>query len=151
MKVLGIYISPEARKPMVEVSEVEAIAGAGLKGDRYAAGEGSYNKGKIGKRQVTLINGLFFEGSGFDHAECRRNIITEGVELNHLAGKEFKIGGAIFLGEKYCVPCDVPSNLVTKGKSFKKAFSDRGGLIAQVIQGGIIRKGDIIVPPSEKY
>lgn len=149
--VVAIFIAPAKGEPMQEVQEVEAIAGVGLKGDRYAAGEGSYNRGSPGRRQVTLISGIFFEGSGFEYADSRRNIVTMGIELMWLIGREFQIGTARFRGVKYCDPCGRPSTLSGKERSFKEAFFDRGGLIAEVIGGSVIRKGDRIIPPPKGY
>lgn len=136
---------------MQEVDAVEAIAGVGLKGDRYSLGEGSFNKKSgVGNRQVTLINGAFFEGSGFEFTDTRRNIITSGVELMWLIGREFQIGQACLRGVKYCDPCDRPSNLSGKA-GFREAFHDRGGLVAEVIRGGMIRVSDPIIPPEKGY
>lgn len=149
--VTAIYICPVAGEPMQEVREVEAIVGAGLKGDRYATGEGSFNKGERGGRQVTLINGIFFEGSGFEYGDSRRNIVTTGVELMWLIGREFQIGTARFRGLKYCDPCARPSALAGKEQSFKEAFFDRGGLIAEIIEGGVIKTGDLVIPPPKGY
>lgn len=129
---------------MQSVQEVTAIAGHGLEGDRYAATAGSYNKKKPGHRQVTLINGLFFKGSGFDPVESRRNIVTRDVELMILIGKDFNIGSARFRGVKYCDPCTRPNNLCGKKESFREAFFDRGGLIAEILEGGVIKTGDLI-------
>lgn len=150
-KVVDIYISPVAGAPMKEVLEVQAIVGAGLEGDRYCSGEGSFNKGNQGRRQVTLINEVFFPGSSFFFQESRRNIVTMGVELMWLIGKEFQIGEAVFRGVKYCDPCERPSVLRGKASSFKRAFFDRGGLIAEVIKSGLIKVGDTIVPPPKNY
>lgn len=150
-KVLGIYIAPAAGSPMRQVAQVEAIAGAGLKGDRYCVGAGSFNKGEIGKRQVTLINARFFYRAPFIHADSRRNIITQDVELNWLVGREFQIGEARFRGIKYCDPCDRPSKLAQEEKSFRDAFQDAGGLVAEVLEGGLIRTGDDIIPPPKGY
>ncbi|MBI2640204.1 MAG: hypothetical protein HYW90_04955 [Candidatus Sungbacteria bacterium] len=133
------------------MEEVEAIAGQGLKGDRYATGEGSFNKGKQGNRQVTLMNAIFFDGSGFEFRDSRRNIFVQGVELMWLIGREFQIGTARFRGLKYCDPCTRPSKLSGKQKSFKETFFDRGGLIAEVIEGGIIKTGDPVIPPPNSY
>ncbi len=149
-EVVAIFISSAAGDPMQQIEEVEAIAGRGLEGDRYAKGEGSFNQ-VIGKRQVTLINSLFFPGSGFDYIDCRRNIVTAGVELMWLIGKEFQIGAAKMRGVKYCDPCMRPSKLSNKEESFKEAFSDRGGLIAEIIEGGVIKAGDLIIPPPKGY
>lgn len=93
-KVVALCICPAAGKPMQHVESVEAVAGAGLTGDRYCTGDGSFNKGNPGKRQVTLINQRFFPGSGFEYIESRRNIVTLGVELVWLIGREFQIGTA---------------------------------------------------------
>lgn len=149
--VVAICIAHVARSPMTRVNAVEAIAGQGLKGDRYCTGEGSFNKEEVGRRQVTLINALFFKGSGFDYIDTRRNIVTRDVELMSLIGKEFQIGGARMRGVKYCDPCLRPSQSSGEGRSFKEAFFDRGGLIAEVLEGGLIKVKDPIVPPFKNY
>lgn len=153
--VVAIFISPAAGEPMQAVQQVEAIAGVGLEGDRYAIGEGSFNRGRRGKRQVTLINEAFFDGSGFDFMDSRRNIVTRGVELMWLIGREFQIGTARFRGLKYCDPCARPNKLggekLRNARLFSEAFHDRGGLIAEVIESGIIKTDDPIIPPPKEY
>lgn len=149
--VLGIAIGPIAQEPMQNRFEVMAIEGQGLEGDRYSRGEGSYNKGNVGKRQVTLINAAFIPTSGFTFIETRRNIMTSGVELMWLIGKEFDIGDARFRGVKYCDPCLVPSALAKKEIRFADVFHDRGGLVAEVVKGGLIRINSPIVPPKKEY
>ena len=149
--VKAICITAVAGELMEEVSEVEAITGQGLKGDRYATGEGSFNVGSLGSRQVTFMNAIFFEGSGFDFRDSRRNLFVEGVELMWLIGREFQVGTARFQGIKYCDPCQRPSKLSGKSKSFKEVFFDRGGLIAEVIETGVIRLGDKVTPPPKGY
>lgn len=136
---------------MEQLQQVRALVGQGLEGDAYARGEGSFNKGERGRRQVTLINGLFFEGTAFEYKDSRRNIITTGVELMWLIGREFQIGNARFRGLKYCDPCTRPSKLAGKKQSFKKAFYDRGGLVAEVIEEGDICEGDGIIVPKKPW
>ena len=150
-KVVAICISPQAGVKMREVPEVVAIAGAGLEGDRYCTGEGSFNRGNVGKRQVTLINSIFFEDNEFDYVDSRRNIVTSDVELMWLIGKEFKVGEAKFRGVKYCDPCIRPSKLSGKQRSFKHVFFDRGGLIAEILEGGVIKVDDPIITPPKGY
>ncbi|MDA8611379.1 MOSC domain-containing protein [Candidatus Pacebacteria bacterium] len=150
-RVVAICIAPEAGAPMQEVQEVEAIAGAGLKGDRYCTAKGSFSAEKPGKRQVTLMNYLFFEGSGFDYVDSRRNLFTADVELMWLIGREFRVDGALLRGVKYCDPCDRPSKLIHDEASFKEVFLDRGGLIADIVSGGIIKVNSQIVIPPKGY
>lgn len=149
--VVAICICPVAGGSMQQVQEIVAIAGQGLNGDRYTTGKGSFNKWKQGNCQVTLINGIFFEGSGFEYADSRRNIVTMGIELMWLIGREFQIGKACFRGIKYCDPCNRPSKLSGKGKNFEEVFFDRGGLIAEILEGGTIKIGDPVIPPSKGY
>lgn len=151
-RVIAICIGPVAQKPMREVEGVLAIEGAGLEGDRYCGGEGSYNRKKgAGYRQVTLMNARFFQGSGFEFRDARRNIFTDGVELMDLIGREFDIGEARFRGQRYCDPCLVPTSLSGSELDFREAFHDRGGLIAEVIRGGMIRRGDRVIGPPKNY
>ena len=146
--VVAIFISPVAGGKMQEVEEVEGIAAAGLTGDRYATGEGSFNRNQQGRRQVTLINSIFFNDSGFEYSESRRNIVTQGVELMWLIGREFQIGKARFRGERYCDPCLRPTRLSGKKEKFLEAFLDRAGLVPEIIESGMIKKGDpIIIKP----
>jgi MOSC domain-containing protein YiiM len=93
---------------------------------------------------VTLINSNFFQGSDFEYAESRRNLVTQGVELMWLIGREFQIGKARFRGQYYCDPCLRPTHLSGKTAKFLEAFSDRGGLVAEILESGTIKKGDLI-------
>lgn len=150
--VVTICISPVAGQPMRKVKRVMAVSGAGLEGDRYCTGQGSFNKkGGVGKRQVTLMNVAFFERSGFKYVHSRRNIFVKNVELMYLIGKEFQIGAARFRGIKYCEPCDRPSGLIKHLKSFEETFLDGGGLVAEILEGGEIKVGDPVISPPKNY
>jgi MOSC domain-containing protein YiiM len=150
-KVIAIFISPVAGEPMQQVEQVRAITGEGLEGDRYCYARGTFSKLVKGNRQIALIGARSFTDSGFEFAESRRNIVTEDVELMWLIGREFTIGNVRMKGLKYCDPCNRPSKLSGKEKSFKEAFFDRGGLIAEILDGGLIKTGDSVIPPSKNY
>ena len=69
-----------------------------------------------------------------------------------LIGQEFLIGAtARFRGGKYCDPCSRPSQLARKEQSFEEVFFDRGGLVAEILESGIIRVGDTVFPPIKGY
>jgi hypothetical protein len=150
-RVTSLCIAARAGEPLQNVPDVLAIEGRGLQGDRYCNGEGSFNRGRVGSRQVTLINARFLAVSFYTCADSRRNIAVDGVELMWLIGREFDIGQARFRGVKYCDPCDRPRKLSGKAQDFQWKFHDKGGLVAEVVRGGLIRVGDAIVPPPKVY
>ena len=96
--VHSIHIAAVASEPTVSVEEVRAVAGQGLEGDRYFSGNGYYSKTPGTGRQVTLIELEAIEALERDYkmkiepGQARRNIVTRGVALNHLVGREFSVG-----------------------------------------------------------
>ncbi|MGB4076754.1 MAG: MOSC domain-containing protein, partial [Minisyncoccia bacterium] len=152
--IIALFICPNAGQPMQYVTSVEAVKGAGLVGDRYAGNRGAYSHPKPKKiRHVTFIASdriemanieLKIQGlAPFKPSETRRNIITSGIELNGLVGKEFSVGPVRMRGVELADPCHRPSALAKK-KGFKEAFAGRGGLRAEVLSDGIINIGDDI-------
>jgi GrpB-like predicted nucleotidyltransferase (UPF0157 family) len=144
-----LYIGAEATKPMTERWEVRALEGKGLEGDRYAVGRGTFsNKAGTG-RHVTLIEAEAIAAVAKDKnitADItRRNIVTRGVPLNHLVGSEFRVGEVLLQGMRLCEPCGHLNRLVGD-EELKTAFLHRGGLRAEVIEGGRIRVKDAIIP-----
>ncbi len=147
-EVVAIHIAPEAGAPMQEVLEVEAVAGKGLKGDRYFSQHGTYSGKNDLARQVTLIEMEALEALARDYhislrpIESRRNIATRGVALNHLVGKRFRVGEALLWGMELCEPCGYLEQ--KSGKPVRLGLIHRGGLRAQVLESGRIRIGDPI-------
>jgi MOSC domain-containing protein YiiM len=145
--VAQIHIGETRLQPMREVPEVNAIAGAGLQGDRYCSERGAFSR-KSPTNQLTLIEAEALEAAERDYglqvsaAESRRNILTCGISLNHLVGREFTIGKVRLRGLKLCEPCSHLKKLT--GKEVIKALKHRGGLRAQILQGGSIKIGDMI-------
>ena len=88
---------PRRRSIPRSVERVRALAGRGLEGDRYAAGIGTFSD-RPGRRDVTLIESEMLEayrakaGEKLSAAEARRNLLTQGVRLNDLVGREFQVG-----------------------------------------------------------
>ena len=157
-----ICIRDVAGEPMRSLSRVLAIPEKGLEGDAYAIGKGSFNtKKRHGENkdkwhgQVTLMNAKHVTGSGFEFIETRRNLLVDGVELMRCINKEFYIGEGenrvTLFGYKYCEPCKRPSDLIGHHLNFQEVFHDTGGLIAEVRVGGIIKVGDIFIPPPKSY
>ena len=131
-------------------SEIEATPGAGLAGDRYALGIGYYSPRPTdpGAREVTLFEAEVLDwlaaehGIAFTPTEHRRNLTTRGVSLPSLLGRRFRIGQVLLEGVKDCPPCTHLEGLVHK--PVLHPLTDRGGLRARVVEGGLLRVGDAL-------
>jgi MOSC domain-containing protein YiiM len=142
--VESIYIAPAAKAPMHAIDQVQALPGVGLEGDRYANQQGTFFK-PLPDFELTLIEAEALEALNREYdvalspSESRRNVVTRGVALNHLVGKEFKIGEVKIRGIRLCEPCSHLEALT--GRSLIKGLRHRGGLRAQILTEGTIRVG----------
>ena len=134
---------------MQQTQEVRAIPGKGLVGDQYFSGEGTFSPHpQKADYEITFIESEKIEafardtGLAFTSAHARRNIVTEGVDLNGLAGQEFLVGDVRIRGIRLCEPCNhlarasFPETL--------KGLVNKGGLRAQILSEGVIHIGDCI-------
>jgi len=142
-KVLSISITPIAEDPMQFVDEIRAVPGRGLEGDRY------FDHPKMEpKRELTLVEAEAIEAFrsefkiDFGLDGTRRNVITRGVPLNHLVGKEFLIGDVRARGIQLCEPCATLQRL--SHPKVLPGLLHRGGLRAQILSEGTIRVGAIV-------
>ena len=129
---------------MRSTTEAEAVAGRGLAGDRYFESE----KPNDPEREITLIESEAVEAVNRDEnlvleaSETRRNLLTRGVALNHLVGREFRVGSVLLRGVELCEPCSRLEKLTRP--RMMKALLHRGGLRASILEGGTLREGDRI-------
>lgn len=148
--LLAIHIAPEAAAPMQELDAARLIEGVGIEGDRYATARGTYSHKPAADRQVTLIEMETLDALARDHRidlpprESRRNLTTAGVPLNHLVGRQFRVGDVVLLGGRLNVPCQYLEDLL--GKKVFKPLINRSGLNCLIVKGGTIRPGDSIRP-----
>ena len=148
-RVESIHISAAAEATMRSVEQVMALAGVGLEGDRYATRSGSFSAKPKPGRQITLIEAEAIEalerelGMVLAPGETRRNLITRGVALNHLVGREFTVGGVRLLGHELCEPCGDLARMTGKPQILP-GLVHRGGLRAEILEGGLIRVGDSV-------
>ncbi len=147
-RLLAIYTAPRRAAPMEARDAVEAIAGQGLAGDRYALGTGGLSRWGGPHREVTLIAredlaAMAAEGVVLDARASRRNLLVEGVDLALLLKREFTIGDVRFRGMQRCQPCKYLVRL-TGNDALLPAMVGRGGLRARVLLGGALRVGDVV-------
>ena len=74
-------------------------------------------------------------------SDSRRNIVTRGLRLDELVGREFEIGDVRLAGTELCEPC---ISLVGGDARLLRGLVHKGGLCAQVLTSGTIRVGDPI-------
>lgn len=151
--VVALFVAPTSDDPMQERDRVEALAGVGIEGDRYATGDGLYSGKGNKKRHVTLIetealDGIRVEdGIELEPIATRRNILTRGVPLNHLVGRTFRVGPVVLRGVDLSEPCVVLEGRTQPG--VREALIHRGGLRAEIVEGGPIRVGDAVLPGDD--
>ena len=151
-ELIGIYLAPEKAGPMAARDAAPAVAGQGLDGDRYFHRRGTFTKRDDPDRpdrQVTLIEAEALEAAAADGAaltpeQSRRNLLTRGVPLNHLVGREFTVGEVRLRGLRLCEPCGHLEKLSVKDA--RARLIHRGGLRAEILSGGTLRKGDPVRP-----
>ena len=144
--VSKICIAPISGKKMIEISSVEVIANKGILNDRYFKDE---NEKDI---QLTLIESenidYFNEKSKTKIADIdfRRNIITKGINLNNLIGKEILIGEVRIKGQRLCDPCKYLQEKLQENNTFKNMtyLYKRGGLRCEILTSGKISNDDKI-------
>src|SRR3954454_5167019 len=134
--VEGIFSGAIEEGPLQAFDEVRVATGAGIEGDRYGA------------KDITL-----FEAEALEHLEAdsgitlqpneiRRNFMTRGISLNDLLGHRIRVGEVEAVVAELCHPCSHLQKLTQPG--VLRGLVDRGGLNADVVQGGSIRVGDPI-------
>ena len=149
MEILHLYISeghnyvghhgrPPGEHEIIEVDEIHCIAGHGIERDRYFGHKDDF------KGQITFFADEVYQDlrAQFPRREVapsvfRRNVITRGLDLNELIGKEFEVQGVRFFGTEECRPCYWMNQAFAPGA--EEAMRGRGGLRAKIITGGILR------------
>jgi MOSC domain-containing protein YiiM len=153
-RVIAIFLAPHAGSAPVGTPDVEAVKDAGLVGDRYALGTGSFSRWPGSGRAVTLIESEVLAAIQLEHAldlsagRHRRNVVTAGIRLADLNGRRFRLGGAVLRGARLCAPCRYLDRLL--GEPAYAPLKGRGGLRADVLEGGAFEVGDAIIPLGEQ-
>ena len=142
--VVQIFTAAARGAPMEIGERVVALADQGLVGDRY-----SIAKNRRGPRfQLTLIEieniDAYRQANDptFTNDLPRRNIVTRGIALNDLRGKQFRVGAALLEGLDLCEPCSLFAKRTRR--DVLKGFLHRGGLRARIVEGGEIGVGDAV-------
>jgi MOSC domain-containing protein YiiM len=148
MEILKIFVSPlhnyvghhgqpPGSSPVQEVTRAECLAGRGISGDRFCNHKPDY-KGQITFFAFETYESLCHECGVRNRPASvfRRNVLTQGKDLNELIGEEFEIQGVRFLGVEECRPCYWMNSAFHPEAEAR--LQGHGGLRAQILTSGWI-------------
>jgi MOSC domain-containing protein YiiM len=142
--VEAINVRATFESPAVAAQKARLHAGKGLEGDRYYAPDGA-GPGEA----LTLIAAEALEdlaadtGIRLSAADSRRQVLTRGIDLNALVGREFTVGSVRCRGVELCEPCAHLQSVTQPG--VLAGLVHRGGLRADVLTDGDVAVGDAVV------
>ena len=143
-KVLKIGISKNNSNKIVNVNDVEAIKGRGLVGEKHFK-EDNNKRCQITLIEIENINHYNkITGTTIPAINFLRNIVTEGIQLNVLLGKEFFIGAVKVKAHDLCKPCKNLQESLQQ-KNTVKELLHTGGLRCEILSSGKICVDDQII------
>jgi len=148
--VEAIYRFAESGAPGEALQMAHLMAGVGIEGDRYALGKGHFSEEGRWGQALTLIEAESIEMLASEHGiemptvDARRNIVTRNIDLNALLGKRFRIGGLLCQGSRLAEPCAWLQKTTPPGTL--RGLVHRGGLRADILEDGSVKRGDPVVP-----
>ena len=143
-KVLEIGISENKSSKVVSVNEVEAIKGKGLIGEKHFK-EDNKKRSQITLIEIENINHYNkITGTKIPAINFLRNIVTQGIRLNVLIGKEFFIGKVKVKAHDLCRPCKNLQEFLQQKNTVKELLYT-GGLRCEILSSGKIFINDQII------
>jgi MOSC domain-containing protein YiiM len=131
----GHHGQPAGNHSILEVNQIECVAGRGIRGDRFFDFKADY------KGQITFFSSEVLEALrrelNLPQAQAsatRRNALVSGIDLNSLLGTEFELQGVRFAGVEQCKPCYWMDSAL--GPGAEDWLQGRGGLRARILTDG---------------
>jgi MOSC domain-containing protein YiiM len=145
MTIERIYTRLSGSSASVEHPMVEVAAGAGIEGDRY------FDVHDEPGRNVTFVEAEEIEAFAREHQRpvdlsmTGRNVVTRGIRLNDLVGREFSVGSVRFRGVELCEPCLTLGEALASSSlsppQVVKHWVHRAGLRADALSSGQLSVG----------
>lgn len=140
-----IFHAPGSGQAQIEVAALELEAGRGIPGDRH------FGLSRWKGQNLTLVELEAIEAVSreldiaLEPGATRRNLVTQGVRLNPLLGRTFRIGEVVLKAVELCHPCLTLGRHLgwtkKEPQEILELFAGRGGLRCDVLEGGTIRTG----------
>ena len=143
MEVIKLGITKNNSQKIEEVEKIKLLSGKGVVGDKH------FHENNKPRNELTLI-----ESENIDHynkkfnvqipyINFRRNVVTKGIKLNKLVGKQLVVGKIKIEGKDLCRPCKYLQETLGQ-KDIIKEFLQKGGLRCEILTSGVIKVGDAI-------
>ena len=142
-KIIKIGVTKNHNQEIIEVTEINLIAGKGIVGDRHFK---DYNDPF---NHLTIIESENIDAYNLKnklnipYLNFRRNIVSKGIKLNELVEKKIKIGSVELEVIDLCRPCRHLSEKLIRNDIIKE-FLRKGGIRCQIKNNGIISLNDQI-------
>ena len=146
-KVIKLGLTDKNNQKIKEVKTIDVIKNQGIVGDRH------FREFNDPFSQLTLIESENIDYYNLKYKldipyiDFRRNIVTEGIELNELVGKKILIGDVRVEGIDLCRPCRHLTEKLNQNNILKE-FLRRGGLRCKILSSSKINVGDRIKLPN---
>lgn len=149
MTIEHLFIRPPGGGPQQTLTSASVVAGAGIEGDRYFGAQDEPGQNLTLVEAEAIEDFLQAHGRPPDMAITGRNLVTRGVRLNGLVGRTFTLGGVRCRGVELCEPC-LGMGEALQGPDLTppqvvRWWAHRGGLRADVIEGGTLAVGAVLV------
>lgn len=148
-RVEAIIVRGSPREPARSIAQTTALAGIGLADDRL----GRRGEAELSTRQVTLIQAEHLaviaqlaRVDAIDPVKLRRNLVVSGINLVALRNQRVQVGEAVLEIVGPCQPCSRMEEEI--GPGGYAAMRGHGGMTARILDGGVIRTGDIVRPAN---
>lgn len=142
----AIFVSAAAGQPMVSVPSAHALAGAGLREDRYAGGAGFWHASDA--CQITVLTEQDLQrarrrapqhATALLHGSHRRNLVVAGLTMQQLRDRRIRIGQVELQWRKPRPPCGYLDQV--EGSGMCKALGRNSGACFTVRVGGTLEIG----------
>ena len=132
--VKHLFRAPKKRLPMEELPEVWVMGDSRFEGCAHARPDSS--------RQILMVDNETLEAMNLSPGIIRENITTSGLNVNGLEiGQKLRVGETRLEISAVCTPCD---QLEKIRPGLRRESWGRRGMLCRVIEGGMIRSGDLI-------
>jgi len=141
--VEAINVRETSEAAAVSVQRVRLVSGRGVEGDRYYAPAGAGSGEALTLIAAEALEGLEADtGIRLSAADSRRQVLTRGIDLNALVGREFTVGSVRCRGVELCEPCAHLQSVTQDG--VLTGLVHRVGLRADVLNDGHVAVGEAV-------